>query len=319
MYIAVIGDIHGRFHRVHQWLATLESSLAAPLDLVLAVGDIEAYGDPARHRERAARRAMTPEFAGYANGEHSAHRPVHFIGGNNEDFATLHAHPKGATFPGGVHYLGRVGDATLAGLHVAWLSGIHAPRWVDTPLLAPATPDLIKQAGYFRRDEIDAARTVRDVDVMLVHEWPRGLVARARAEKHGIHRRLRAYRFPWIGNPLTRELVAAVEPAWLFCGHSHIALATAIEHASGRHTNVACLDQAARPDGAIFWLEWSRGSAKRAGWGIDGNECWRAGETWDESRTPSVGDDAVEAEAKRPRAKRTPSPKRAKKTTSRSR
>ena len=299
MHLAVIGDIHGRFHRVLEWLDTLEKCLETRLDLVLAVGDVEAYADPTRHREQAARGAMAPQFCEYADGTRTPGRLVHFIGGNNEDFAALHAHPRGAALPGGLHYLGRYGTAQLSGVHLAWLSGIHAPRFIDTRLLVPTTPALNKQAGYFRRSEVDAMHAARDVDVMLVHEWPRGLVARVRAEKAGIHRSLRAYRFPWIGNAITRDVVTSVEPKWLLCGHSHMALATTIEHASGAATHVACVDQAARSDGAVFWMEWSERSALRAGWGIDGAPCWRAGERWDESRTPIAGDDQGEETAKK--------------------
>ena len=310
MHVAIVGDIHGRFVRVHEWLDRLEGTLGASIDHVFAVGDVEAYADPTRHRERAARRAMAPEFASFADGTRDAKRTIDFIAGNNEDFATLDAYRDGHVFAGGVRYLGRAGLKSFGGMRVAWLSGIFAPRFVDTAIEPPDTADHRKQAGYFRRAELDALAAARDVDIMLVHEWPRGLVARARAEKHGIHRALRAYRFPWIGNAHTRGLVEQIAPQWLFCGHSHIALATTIEHGDGRETRVACLDQAARADGAIFWFEWFDGAVRRAGWGVDAKPAWRAGEPWNEALTPAVGDEGASSEEtdapteKRPRGRK---------------
>jgi predicted phosphodiesterase len=295
MHVAFIGDIHGRFRRVHEWLDSLERQLGVALDHVFAVGDVEAYADADRHRAQAARKAMEPEFAALADARGTA-REIHFIGGNNEDFTSLHEHPRGHHFPGGVHYLGRVGSKKFDAMRVAWLSGIHAPKFLDAPIDEPTDADTRKQAGYFRRDEIDRVAAMTDVDVLLTHEWPKGLVARARVEKRGIHRALRAYRFPWIGNAHTRAIVDRVQPSWLICGHSHIALATTIDHASGRETRVACLDQAARPDAAVFWFEWNDGHAVRAGWGIDGTVAWRGGERWDESKTPAAGDEGKSSE-----------------------
>jgi hypothetical protein len=238
---------------------------------------------------------MEPEFAPLAEANADL-REIHFIGGNNEDFAALHDHPRGHRFAGGVYYLGRSGSKKFGSMHVAWLSGINAPKFIDAPIAEPANADTRKQAGYFRRDEIDRVAAMTGVDVLLTHEWPKGLVARARAEKSGIHRALRAYRFPWIGNAHARDIVDRVQPAWLFCGHSHIALATTIHHESGRETRIACLDQAARPDAAVFWLEWNDGRAVRGGWGIDGSVAWREGERWDESKTPAAGDEGKSSE-----------------------
>jgi hypothetical protein len=125
--------------------------------------------------------------------------------------------------------------------------------------------------------------------MLLVHEWPRGIVSRAAASARGCHRDLKAYRFPWIGNPVTRAVVDRIRPAWVLCGHSHTAFASVIEHEGGGATYVACLDQAARPEGAVFWIEWEQGRAVRAGWGITGREAWKVGERWDECRTPRAG------------------------------
>ncbi len=277
LFIAGVGDIHGRFHRVQTWLRDLEQGRGRALDFVFAVGDVEAFQSKDDARRKAVKRAMPAEFADYAGGQKALHRPLYFIGGNNEDFQALHALPEGGEVAPGLHYLGRVGSRTFDGLHVAWLSGIYAPRHLETPLREPRTPTTQKQAGYFRAPEVEQLRHVRDVQLLLVHEWPRGLF------RHVGGRPLR----PWMGNPLTRGLVDALRPDWLFCGHSHEALAATLEYKDGQRTRVACLDEATSPEGALFWMEWDAGKAQHAGWGTSGRSQWSQGESWGEDKTPA--------------------------------
>jgi hypothetical protein len=271
---------------VQQWIAELESARGRPADLCLAVGDVEAFLTADDHRRKAARRTMPAEFAEYADGSRALHRPLYFIAGNNEDFVTLHATPEGAEVGPGLFYLGRVGVRTLEDIRVGYLSGIHAPRFYDRPLEEPTNLERAKQAGYFRHDEVATLGRESKIDLMLVHEWPRGMVSRSRAVENGCTRELRAFKFPWIGNPVTRTLVDKMRPQWLLCGHSHTAFAVTIAHPGGGETRVACLDQSARADGAVFWMEWAGGRALRAGWGTSGVEAWKQGEPWNESRTP---------------------------------
>ncbi len=287
--VVVIGDIHGRFHRVREWIAALESARGRNASLVLAVGDVEAFLAADDHRRKAAKRAMPAEFADYVSGRCAFDRPMHFIGGNNEDFEALHALPEDGEVARNLHYLGRVGDRRLEGFRVAWLSGIYAPRYVDKALLPPTTPDACRQAGYFRHDEVRALDAVDAADILLTHEWPRGLASRTPAASRGIHKDLRAFHTPWIGNQVARALVERVRPGWLFCGHSHVPFASVIRHEDGTHTKIACLDQASRSDGAVFWTEWKGGRAVSAGWGVTGEPCWREGQPWDERKTPASG------------------------------
>ena len=286
LLVVGIGDIHGRFHRVQGWLAALEEALGREADLVFAVGDVEAFLCAEDHRRKAAKRAMPAEFADYAEGRATLRHPFWFIGGNNEDFETLHPIPDGGELPGGCHYLGRAGVRRMEGLTVAYLSGITAPTQFERPLEAPSTAATRKQAGYFRKPEVvrlvsEASQV--EVDLLLVHEWPKGIVRRSKG------RALRAYRFPWIGSPVTREVLEHLRPSWLWAGHSHVPYATTFHHTGGAVTRICCLDQATRPEASIFWLELEGREAVRAGWGIRGEVAWRRGEPWEDDRTPEVG------------------------------
>ena len=252
--IVGVGDIHGRFQRVGRWLDALEQALGRAIDAVLAVGDVEAFATADDHRRKAAKRTMPAEFVDFASGESRMSRPFAFIGGNNEDFETLHVMPEGGDVAPGVHYLGRVGEATLAGVRVAWLSGIHAPRWYETPLQPPATVATRKQAGYFRAPEVERLRGAHRVQLLLTHEWPRGLFLRTEGKPFR----------PWMGNVHTRALVDTLRPAWLLCGFFHERLAATC--ATTIRPPRGLLDEAAEPDGAILWMEWKDGEARRVGW-----------------------------------------------------
>jgi Icc-related predicted phosphoesterase len=279
--VAAIGDIHGRFHRVRYWVEALEAALARRVDLLLAVGDVEAFSEADSHRRKATKRQMPAEFADYASGARSFGRPLYFIGGNNEDFDRLEAQPDGGELAPGVSYLGHSGSARLGGLEVAFLSGIYAPKHFRAPRLPVTNRETAKQAGYFREREVEALAKVERPDLMLVHEWPRGLFFRNAQGK--VDR-------PWLGNPITRKLVEAMRPKWLLCGHSHLAHAATLE-LGGEAVRVACLDQAAKPDGALLWMEWDQHRALRVGWGTSGKSAWSEGEGWNAARAPRAESD----------------------------
>ncbi|WP_342381023.1 metallophosphoesterase [Myxococcus stipitatus] len=290
LLVAALGDIHGRFHRVETWLDALEQARGRPVGMVLAVGDVEAFRRGDDHRRKAAKRTMPAEFAEYADGIRRVKRPLYFIGGNNEDFEALHDFQDGGELAPGVTYLGRSGSRELCGLRVAYLSGIHAPRFIEQPLRRPITQDLMKQAGYFRAAEVERVMPLRDMDLMLVHEWPRGIVQRAREENPTPPRPLPSY---WIGNPVTRKLVDTVLPRWMLCGHSHKAFAVTLEGVGRPATRIACLDQATRPEESVFWLEYEGRTAVRAGWGVTGQVAWVMDQRWDMASLPVP---SVEAE-----------------------
>lgn len=265
----------------------LEAARGRSVDLVLAVGDVEAFRRSDDHRRKAAKRAMPAEFAEYADGTRRMKRPLYFIGGNNEDFEALHDHPEGCLLAPNVHYLGRAGLRQVKGLRVGYLSGIHAPRFFEQPLKRPTSLDSAKQAGYFRAPEVEKVMALRDVDLFLVHEWPRGIVQRARDEALPSARPLPSY---WIGNPITRRLVDTVRPRWVLCGHSHKGFAVSLG-GEGHHrpvSRIACLDQAARADEAVFWMEYEGREPVRAGWGLSGEVAWKAGDPWNLTRLPAA-------------------------------
>ncbi len=285
MLVAAVGDVHGRFFRVEEWVEALERARGQEVDLVLAVGDVETFPTADDHRRKSTKRSMPAEFAAYSSGARQMRRPFVFVGGNNEDFEDLEALPDGGELAPNVDYLGRAGVRTLQGLRVAYLSGIYAPTRFDRPRVKPASRETSKQAGYFRQPEVDAALTVPAADIVLVHEWPRGIAGRDSAVARSGARGIRQAYWPNVGNPYAAALLGALRPAWALCGHLHVPHAAALTWDDGRVTRVACLDQAARAEAGFLWMRWEDGAVQEVGWGTSGVATWHAGEVWDERQT----------------------------------
>ncbi len=279
LFIAAVGDIHGRFHRVDEWLRQLEEARGRELDFTLAVGDVEAFPNPESPLRKGSKKALPAEFQEFAVGRRRMVRPMYFSGGNNEDFRGLHGIQGGGPLSEDLHYLGRAGVRKLKGLQVGWLSGIFAPKHFENPLAEPKDAATSKQAGYFRRADLQQLEGA-SADLLMVHEWPRGIVPRVAPPPAG----LRAFKFPWIGNAVTRTLVGHVKPQWVLCGHSHTPFAATLPPS----IRIACLDQAAKPEGAIFWIEWEGGEAVAAGWGITGAVAWTQDAPWDYRSAPAT-------------------------------
>ncbi len=287
MLVAVIGDVHGRFFRVEEWVEELEKNLAEPVAMVLAVGDVETFATPDDHRRKSTKRNMPAEFAAYARGERAMRREFIFVGGNNEDFEDLERFPNGGELVSGVRYLGRAGVRTINGLRIAFLSGIYAPTRFDRPRVPATSAESSKQAGYFRQADVDVVRSVPAADVLILHEWPRGIAGRDSAVARAGARGIRQRHWPQVGNPHAAALVSGLRPRWVLCGHLHVPHAATLRWDDSRVTRVACLDQAARADGGLLWMRWEGSVVRAVGWGTSGEVSWRPGQPWDERHTAS--------------------------------
>lgn len=287
MLVAVVGDVHGRFFRVEEWVDALEQNLGESVSMVLAVGDVETFATPDDHRRKSTKRNMPAEFAAYALGERRMRREFIFVGGNNEDFEDLERFPHGGQLVDNVSYLGRAGVKTLQGLRVAYLSGIYAPTRYDRPRLPATSVETSKQAGYFRQADVDQVRAVSSADLLMIHEWPRGIAGRDSAVARAGARGIRQRHWAQVGNPHAAAVVAALRPRWVLCGHLHVPHAATVRWDDGRVTRVVCLDQASRADGSFLWMRWEGSAVRAVGWGTSGEVAWTPGKPWDERQTAS--------------------------------
>jgi predicted phosphodiesterase len=147
MHFGALGDIHGDFEAARRAIGR-----HADVPFWISVGDI-ADGE-GRYEELGA--------------------PVHWIKGNNENFDRIES----GDLPSGLLYLPNGTSRRIGALTVAGLGGTLAPTMYE--LRADELPhpkkgtakatELADRRRHFVREEVDALKRLKNVDVLLTHE-----------------------------------------------------------------------------------------------------------------------------------------------------
>jgi predicted phosphodiesterase len=157
--------------------------------------------------------------------------PVYWVHGNNDNFDAiaagdlppdLHHIPNGTAIriagpAGPAHSAVDGGDGPAGSLCVAGLGGTFAPTWYETAAADLPHPkkgsaratELADKRRHFVREEVDAGKALRGVDVLLTHEAARPF----RAFPGG--------RGPDAGKAQINEILAAMQPRLHLFGHHH--------------------------------------------------------------------------------------------------
>jgi Icc-related predicted phosphoesterase len=189
MLLGALADIHGNFD-------AMAAAIARHPDVPfwLCVGDV------------ASRTGAYPEPAA----------PVYWIKGNNEDFDTIAAWEAGAPQPRNLHYIRNGTAASVGTISVAGLGGTFAPTWYETPASAlPHVRAADDKRRHFVREEVEACKRLRDVDILLTHEAARPFIIADPPRPGARPRRLDA------GKPAINEVLATLRPRLHLCGHHH--------------------------------------------------------------------------------------------------
>jgi hypothetical protein len=148
--------------------------------------------------------------------------PLFWIKGNNENFDAIAS----GSLPSGLHF---VPNAVLTeidrpALRIAGLGGTLAPTWYDTPAADLPYPGMQAKADksargggapravrddkrrHFVREEVEACKAMRGVDVFLSHEAPRPYVVGRGNDA---------------GKTPINEVLAAMTPRLHLFGHHH--------------------------------------------------------------------------------------------------
>lgn len=154
----------------------------------------------------------------------SLDRPVYMIYGNNDSPRSLAEIEAGKRDIQNLHTIknGEVLTFKHAGetIRVAGLNGGFDPA--DYRGESDLPPDLV---ANFSRADLEACLGLRDIDILLVHGTPAGL-GFGREPDHAV--------------PALRELLDAVRPKYLFCGHAHFY--REVQHAGTRVISLATVD-----------------------------------------------------------------------------
>jgi uncharacterized protein len=195
LYIGVVADIHGNFDAM-----TRAMERHSDVPLWICVGDV------------ASRTGAYPEPP----------RPLFWIKGNNEDFDRIAAWEAGEPQPPNLHYIRNGTAAAVGPLQVAGLGGTFAPKWFDTPVAdlpvlrrGPSGLPKDDKRRHFVREEVDAAKRLGGVDILMTHEAARPFVLIDDAKPGVKPRRTDA------GKPAINDVLATMRPRLHLCGHHH--------------------------------------------------------------------------------------------------
>ncbi|MFC4549966.1 MULTISPECIES: metallophosphoesterase family protein [Halorussus] len=168
---------------------------------MLVLGDAHADDPDKRRSLAAAYRAADAEVALQTGDllDYDPPVPTYFVAGNNEDFDTIDALRRGETAgTANVHLLAST-VAEVEGLRVAGLSGNYAPTQYEK-----SREELSgDRRRHFVKDDVERLKEQEDVDVLLTHEAPTGLI----------------YYGYDAGCERIDELLEALQPALCLVGH----------------------------------------------------------------------------------------------------
>ena len=197
MIFGVVGDIHGNF-------AALDLILHRHADIPfwLCVGDIA----------NAAGEYPTPAA------------PVYWIKGNNESFDRIEAFQAGRESIPNLHYIPNGRSVRAGPIAVAGIGGTFAPTWYETRAADLPHPTkgslkataLADKRRHFVREEIEAAKTLGRVDVLLTHEAPKPFWIDLPSSTSPSRRWRRD-----VGKEPIAEVADALQPRLHLFGHHH--------------------------------------------------------------------------------------------------
>lgn len=121
------------------------------------------------------------------------------------------------------------------------LSGIHneAAFTQSRPPLSAMGTASTKDFTFFNEQEVEQALSLGHADVLLLHDWPSGLIRPEEAADFEGQRRSPSHDL--VGNDYARLLVEALQPRLVLCGHLHRRYASTVQHPGGQRSLVRCL------------------------------------------------------------------------------
>lgn len=242
-FFAAVGDVHGHHHEMVRLVSEWELATGNRIAFVLQVGDFESNRNDADLESMAApaKYRAIGDFPDFYSGQFIFPWPVYFIGGNHEPYGLLDLTPEGAPIAPNCFYLGRASALELAGLKIVGLSGIfNEDKFSDQhPAVSELRTRKKKDYTYFNKDDVDRALDFGKADVLLVHDWPAGIIAEA--DRSLFEQQRRSLRYNSVGNEYARLLMELLAPRLLLCGHMHKRYRNRISLMSGAIVDVCCL------------------------------------------------------------------------------
>ena len=171
MIVCGAGDAHGKLTRMYDDIMEFERSLGIRFDWVLHVGDFGIWPD-ANEVDRATRKhGDVGDFPTWIREGTAIPRPTIFIKGNHEDFEWLSKRPSCQILTG-LTYLpnGKVMELG-EGFRISGVGGCFGSSDYERN-----SRDLRGYARrHYTRDEVEAVGKLGHLDVLLLHDAPKGV------------------------------------------------------------------------------------------------------------------------------------------------
>ena len=141
--------------------------------------------------------------------------PMFWIKGNNEDFNRIAAWEAGRDQVPNLHFIPNGTARKIGPLNVAGLGGTFAPTWFEAPAAQLPHRPSDDRRRHFVRDEVEACKRLRGVDILMTHEAARPFIVVDEPREGAKPRRRDA------GKPAINDVIAAMKPRLHLCGHHH--------------------------------------------------------------------------------------------------
>ncbi|KRZ10835.1 Lariat debranching enzyme [Trichinella pseudospiralis] len=251
--IGVAGCIHGKLEDLYKAVRYAKDTKGIDLDLVICCGDFQSIRDEQDLKSLAVPHKYRHmlDFHKYYSGELKAEVLTIFIGGNHESSSYLSELPYGGWVAPNIFYMGRANVVNFKGLRIAGLSGIYKPYnylrgYFENDLF---NSDQMRSVYHVRNlDVFRLKQLAQPIDVLLTHDWPRGI------EHFGNKEELFAKkRFLFLdsqqgelGSLPSYELLAMLKPKYWFAAHMHVKFAALVPHENESFTKFLALDKCLR-------------------------------------------------------------------------
>ncbi len=257
--LAVQGCCHGNLDSIYETLQVYKEKNGKDINLLLCCGDFQALRNTTDYETM----AVPPKyrdmgsFYKYYAGMKTAPVLTIFVGGNHEASSYLQELYYGGWVAPNIYYLGAAGVVRYGNLRIAGISGIYkhhdyrmgrheSPpynnstlrsvyhvRNVDVARLQLLTNRNRPRPKIQGRDQGTASKG-STVDIMLSHDWPRGI------EQHGntelLIRKKKFFRQEIqennLGSPSNEVLLHTLQPKWWFAAHLHVKFTATFRHLS---------------------------------------------------------------------------------------
>jgi len=239
--VAVEGCSHGELDSIYERLDHFEQKNATKIDLLICCGDFQSLRNMADFHSLAVppKYRALGSFHRYYSGEAKAPYLTLFVGGNHEASQPLSELHYGGWVAPNIYFMGAAGVVNFGGLRIGGISGIYKSH--DYPYGRYETPpydrSTVRSVYHTRSLDVHRMKCLAEtsrgqVDIMVSHDWPRGI------EQHGdteeLLRKKPFFKAEVKSNSLgslpNEELCKALQPKWWFAAHLHVKFKATMHH-----------------------------------------------------------------------------------------